>query len=258
MRSVKNYLSGAKTFIISKGGSTHGFTSPLITTLLKGAANQSLHQEHQAPPLPRDLLFKLCDGLRALGDDGAVAAAACLFGVATFLRQSNFLLTPGADDRHLVTRADVELGVAGMPVHVRSTKTISPRSGGVVIPVARAPGGKYCPVRSCTDAWGLVTGAPNGVLFILPSSGTPLSAPRLGAMARRVLHRLGWPEASGFTPHSLRRTGARLARSAGVGELDLMLHGTWTSSAVQLYAPRPPVTSVPAAIASVLAADQTS
>ena len=148
--------------------------------------------------------------------------------------------------------------MAGMRVYARSTKTISPRSGGVVIPVARAPGERYCPVRSCTDAWGLVTGAPNGVLFILSSSGTPLLAPKLGAMGRKVLHRLGWPDTSGFTPHSLRRMGARLARSAGVGEPDLMLHGTWTSSAIRLYAPRPPVTSVPAAIASVLAADQTS
>ena len=130
VRSVKNYLSGAKTFITSAGGSWSNFQSPLISTLLKGIANLSDHVELQAPPLSRVLLFRLCDGLRAWGPDGVVAAAACLFGMATFLWQSNFLPTGSRPAPHLIGRGDVLLDAAGLRVHVRTTKTLPLRSGG--------------------------------------------------------------------------------------------------------------------------------
>ena len=254
VRSVKNYLSGARTYLTSAGGCVNNFLSPLIPNLVKGIANLSDHVELQAPPLPRTVLLRLCDALRLQGPDGVVAAAACLFGVATFLRQSNFLPGGVQGSPHLIMRPDVTVGVAGMRVLVRSTKTLSPRSGGVVIPVARVPGSLYCPVRSLVTAWGLTRGAPmGGVIFTLPSTAAPLTVTALTAMARAALHGLGWPLAARFTIHSLRRTGAQLAGGAGANENALMLHGTWSSSAVRTYAPKVLISTVPAALASVLA-----
>ena len=119
IRSVKNYASGAKTFIISCGGTPDNFSSPVILNLLKGATNASTHEEHQAPALPRPVLFALCDGLRQLGPNGVVAAAACLFGVATFLRQSNFIPTTPGDGRHLLTRGDVQVDAAGLRARIQ-------------------------------------------------------------------------------------------------------------------------------------------
>ena len=250
----KNYLSGARTYISSAGGATLNFDSPLITTLLKGISNLSDHIELQAPALTRPLLLRLIDGLRQRGPDGEVAAAACLFGVATFLRQSNFLPGGARGGPHLILKKDVTIGVAGMRVTVRTTKTLSPRSGGVVVPVAWVPGSPYCPVRSLVSAWGLGRGAPTGgLIFILPSTGRPLTVSTLTAAAREVLRGLTWPLADRFTVHSLRRTGARLAGAAGADESALMLHGTWSSTAVRTYAPRELCSTVPAAMASVLA-----
>ena len=147
IKSVKNYLSGAKTFLLSHGKPSTNLNSPLVATLLKGASNLSAHQEHQAPPLPRTMLLRLCNGLRLGGPDGEVTAAAVLFGVA------NFLVTPGGDGRHQISRAEVTEDAAGLRVQVRSTKTLSPRSGGVVLPVAWVPGFPYCPVKVREGRW---------------------------------------------------------------------------------------------------------
>ena len=252
VKSVRNYISGARTFLTMVGGNPVHFSSPLVSTLLKGIANQSAHEERQAPPLPRRRLLQMCDDLRSVGTDGEVAAAACLFGVATFLRQSNFLLAGATPGHHLIFRRHILLTPRGMDVTVTSTKTLSPSSGGVVIPVARVPGSRHCPVAALLRAWALAPGARDGALFSLPSTGRPLTTTVLTTMARRALAGRGWPLAHTFTIHSLRRTGARLAASAGATEAELMLHGTWTSSAVRTYVPRQLTSSVPSALASCL------
>ena len=253
VKSVRNYISGARSFLTMIGGDPINFSSPLISTLLKGIANQSSHEEHQAPPLTRRRLFQLCDDLRRLGPDGEVGAAACLFGVATFLRQSNFLPTGPHLGPHLIPRAHVILTPTGLDVRVISTKTLSPTTGGgVVIPVARVPGSSYCPVASLLRAWALQPGPAPGPLFLLPSSGAPLTTGLLTATCRRALAGRGWPLAHQFTIHSLRRTGAHLAAGAGATEPEVMLYGTWTSSAVRSYLPRRLTSSVPSAMALVL------
>ena len=89
--SIKNYISGARTFVSLSGGNTALFTSPILATVIRGAARLSTHVPRPAPPLGRLQLHRLCAALRRIGGDGRVAMAAVLFGVATFLRQSNFL-----------------------------------------------------------------------------------------------------------------------------------------------------------------------
>ena len=257
VRSVKNYISGARTFINMIGGNPVSFSAPMTFTFLKGIANQSSHEEQEAPALPCSTLIQLCADLRTLGPDGVVAAAACLFGVTTFLRQSNFLPTGCSRSPHMLSRSDVTLDAAGMRVHVSSTKTLTPRSGGVVILVARVPGSSNCPVRCCIDAWSLAPGCPDSVLFVLPSTGRPLTTGIMTTVARRALAGRGWPSAQRFTVHSLWRTGARLAASAGATEKEVMLHGTWTSVAVRRYVPRELTSSVPAAFAAILGPDLT-
>ena len=251
VKSIKNYLSGVRSFLTMTGGNCINFSFPLISTFLKGIANQSMHEEHQAPPLTRRRLFQLCDDLRSMGHDGEVAAAATLFGVATFLRQSNFLPNGPHQGPHLISRRHVVQTPTGLDVHVLSTKTLSPGMGGVVIPVARAPGSSYCPVSAVLRAWVLKPGPTSSPLFLLPSTGAPLTIGLLTAWARRALGARGWPLAHHFTVHSLRRTGAHLAAGAGATEPELMLHGTWTSTAVRRYAPRHLASSVPMAMASV-------
>ena len=113
--TVKNYLSGAKSFLTQQGCDIQQFSSPLITNLFKGLARLSTHVPIQAPPLHIHDIKRVCDLLAALDNSARVARAAILIGFATFLRQSNLLLTPGPARHHYHRRGDIQVlrGVCG-------------------------------------------------------------------------------------------------------------------------------------------------
>ena len=50
VRSVKNYLSGANTFVRNAGGEIASFDSPLLANLIKGIARLSTHVPSSARP----------------------------------------------------------------------------------------------------------------------------------------------------------------------------------------------------------------
>ena len=103
----------------------------MITTMLRGVARVSQHEEAPTPPLSRRGLFSLCDALERLGPDALVLRAAVLFGVASLLRQSNFLAASSVSRlSHLITRGDLRVSEKEVLVYVRSSKTLRPESGG--------------------------------------------------------------------------------------------------------------------------------
>ena len=253
-RTVRNYLSGARTYVIRYGGDPASFSSPLIGTVLRGVTRLAAHEERPAPPLSRATLLALCDDLAAAGPDGAVARAAVLFGVATLLRQSNFLPSAGsAGGPHLARRGDVDIRSDALLVRVWSSKTLKTPADAVTLRVLAAPGSPYCPVAAMRGAWRLVPAPAEAPLFLFPSTGRPLTAPALVSVMRAALGRLRCPVAHLVTVHSLRRTGAHLASAQGATDADVMSLGTWTSSAVRRYLPREVVSSAPAALAACLA-----
>ena len=250
--SIKNYLSGAKTFLSMAGGDPTPLSSAIIGTVLRGAARLSTHIPAPAPPLPRYVLTRLCQALRSLGGDGKVAMAAVLFGVTTFLRQSNFLPSSiGQVSPHLVRRQDVHHRNGSLWVVIRSTKTRLASKGPLTLLIAPAPGSPLCPVAACLAAWKAVPAPVTAPLFLLPSTGRPLTPPGLVALLRATLQAMGEPLGRDLTVHSLRRTGALLAAGQGVPDADVMQHGTWTSGAYRAYVPPPISSSVPAAMATV-------
>ena len=236
---------------MTAGGDPSSFDAPLIATVLRGAARVSTHVPAPAAPLPRRELIRVCRALKSMGPDGGVAAAAVLFGVTTFLRQSNFL--PKASPHwspHLLRRDNVELKDGHLLVTVGSTKTRLPSHRPITLVIAPAPTSDICPVATCLTAWRAVPAPGCAPLFLLPSSGLPLTAPGLVALLRSVLRALHHPSPQDVTLHSLRRTGALLAVAGGSLDEEVMAHGTWTSSAYRAYVPRPTSSTVPAAIAA--------
>ena len=226
----------------------------MISVLLRGVGRLSGHSPAPAPPLSPNILRRLCDALAAGGPDGRAFKAALLFGIATFLRQSNFLpQTIAARGPHLIRRRDVTLSPAGLRVRVTSSKTIWDPARAWTIDVLLIPMSPYCPVAACRQAWRAAPASPNSLLFYLPSSGRPITAPALVAAIRFVLQAMRIPNANQYTVHSLRRTGVHLAERAGATLPDLMEHGSWTSGAVRAYLPPTRALSVPAAVAAALA-----
>ena len=256
VRSVKNYLSGARTYITTAGGDPSRLNSPMLSVMLRGVARLSTHTPDPAPALSATYVRQLCDLLAMGGPDGRVLKAALLFGTATLLRQSNFLpQSIAGHGPHLIRRRDVDRTPAGLQVRVNTSKTVWHPSRAWTLEVHKIHNSSYCPVAACHEAWRLAPASPNSLLFLSPTSGYPLTAPGLAAAMRAGLRTLGACDADRVSVHSLRRTGAHLADRAGATLPDLMHHGSWTSSAVRAYLPAPCSSSVPAALAASLALD---
>ena len=124
-----------------------------------------------------------------------LALGATLFGVTTFLRQCNYLPEgPGRWSPHLVCRGDILLTGGMVLVQAKSTKTRAVGEGPVTLMIApAAPGCDLCPVAACLWAWRAVPAPPQAPLFILPSTGRPLTAPALISLLREVLRALRHP-----------------------------------------------------------------
>ena len=206
--SIKNYLSGAKTFLSQAGGDATPFQSPYLQNMLRGVARISLHVPQQAPPIPLPMFKAMCDLLQAIGGEASIARTALLIGYATLLRQSNLLpsLSP-ASPMHTIIREDVLDEGTVLWVTINSSKTITSRQARVSIPVPFT-GSRYCPVtawRHYTNALPLPPSAP---AFMLEQS-KPLTAYRLNSYMRATLAALNFPLAQKTTVHSLRRSGAQ-------------------------------------------------
>ena len=232
----KNYLSGAKTFVIQAGGNPIAFQSPLLQNFLKGVSRLSNHHTHQAPEIPLPVIKQLCDLLAALSPDAVTVRLMVLLGFTSFLRQSNLLYTPGQATSHHLRRADVTDDGARLWLSINSSKTIIDPRGRVAIPVP-AINSKYCPVQAWRT-YVLRVPLPPYAPALMLDAHRPLTPALANTYLRAALSSLQFPLAHQVTVHSLRRSGARECARYGAPEAQVMLHGTWSSSAVYSYVPK--------------------
>ena len=227
VRSVNNYLSGAKSFVRNIRGDVTPFESYTLTNLIKGVARLSAHVPSSPPPLTVADVRWCADDLLAYGPEGVIARAALLFGVATFLRQSNFVLGPTATASHLLARRDLAFTPdGGLSVTLRSSKTIWDDRDTVVIPVAAAPGSPYCPVAACRRAIPMAPAQLTAQVFLWPGTLRPVTAAQLIVMIHAALRHRGHPAWGQVTLHSLRHMGATLALGNRATLPEIMNHGT--------------------------------
>ena len=248
--TVKNYLSGAKSYVTSMGGNTANFTTPILHNLLKGITRLSNHIPAQAPPIPLHFIKALCDALYTLDDNARTIRTAVLMGFTSLLRQSNLLECGAPTRHHLIRRMDVRDEGDTLWLDVNSSKTIidPARRVSVPLPRIRSP---YCPVAAWRDYAARSPAPLDAPIFTLPG-GIPLTIDRVTFYIRTILAQLGHPAPATVTFHSLRRSGARECARHGATEPDLMLHGTWTMNAITTYVPKRLYTNVREALTKVL------
>ena len=247
--SVKNYISGAKSFLQQAGVSVTPFASPLLSSLFKGITKLSDHVPIPAPAIDLARLKLMCNVLAAMDSDADTARAAILVGFTTLLRQSNLLPASSLGQEHCIRRRDCVIEDNILWVTVNSSKTIYDPSKRVVIPVAPSHS-RYCPVKAWRD---YITRVPLDVeapAFMF-SSTLPLTPQKLNSYMRVILTTLGLPQADKVTVHSLRRSGAQAAAAHGASREQLMIHGTWATTAINSYVPQRLYTHVPAILAKM-------
>ena len=205
--SVKNYISGAKTFLHLQGASLAPFSSPLLINLFKGITKLSAHIPLPAPAIDLHRFKCMCDILSAMDSDAHTARAALLLGFTTLLRQSNLLPVSIVGQDHCIRRRDCLLEHDTLWVTINSSKTIYDPAKRVMIPVS-ASLSKYCPVAAWLDYTARVPLDPDSPAFMF-SPMSPVTPPKLNAYMRPILSALALPDADKVTVHSLRRSGPK-------------------------------------------------
>lgn len=247
--TIKNYVSGARTFLLERGCPGEAFLHHTVTTFIKGLARKSSHVPRQAVPIPVRTLLDACRHLRAISTEGEILAACVLLSFSTLLRQCHLVYTPHGH-MHMLRRRDVALRGRSMYIHVRSSKTTG-RHHLTVIPVHPAEEAQACPVRACRAAMALVPGTPDSPLFLDPRTGRALSASRANALFRLALGAAGFGGAQLASLHSLRRTGAQVCAKAGLHIDKVKDHGLWRSGGVRAYLPKQ-ITGTPEVLTAAL------
>lgn len=251
--TTRNYLSGARSWLLLHGGSVQPFASPELAMMSKSITDHSTHVPDPAAPLtPQDIKL-ICSFIDQNPGLPPAIKPAILLAYACFLRVSNVLSpsTTSWGGRHTLMAKDVISDGDSIYVLVRSTKTR--RSGQPhVIPVYRNLNPTLCPVLAWRRYCDILHPCPLGPAFMADPS-TPLTPAHVVPLIRKALKDVGSPKATKVSFHSLRRGAAQAAAAAGASTQDIMYHGTWRSkTGVSHYIQVKP-RMVPSILASTLA-----
>lgn len=227
--TVKNYLSGAKTWISEHGGRTLPFTSFEYNQLATGVSKRSTHVPSRAAPLTWAhirLIVNFFDATPAI----PLSAKPCiLIGFFTFLRSRN-LLSPTMSTwggPHTISVKDIVVTNEGLRIMVFSTKTKSdPSPVTTLVPWQDDPA--LCPVSSWLKYQHRIKPWIIGPAF-LTDSGLPLTPRHLVGFIRLALRNCKDIDPARVSMHSLRRGAAQSALAAGSDLSSIKNMGMWKS-----------------------------
>lgn len=250
--TIKNYISGARTWILQHNGNPMCFSNHQVQEVLKGITKKSTHVPAPAPPLTPHQVRIICQFLDRYGLEALPVKAAILIGFTCFLRSSNLVLCSSSEweGPHTLKASDLHMLGSKLNVIIRSSKTISPASP-VVLEVQSVPDSTVCPVYTWSKYLSYVRPPAAGPAFIL-KSGRPLTSRPIVSLMRLALQNAGVKHYKLVSMHSLRRGGVQAAEDMGASDIELKAHGTWRSDK-GLKAYKKPNTMVPRCIASSLA-----
>lgn len=232
--TVKNYLSGAKNWVLEHNGSITSFISYEVAQMQKSVAKHSQHVVSRAAPI----LFKHLNIIASYCDYNLsvpLSVKPCiLLGHAMFLRASN-LVSPSTDiwgGPHTLKTNDIQVFKGNLVVRICSTKTqVSP----VVITVPPNSCTIICPVQAWLDYVLSVAPPTFGPAFIV-NQGRSLTAKLVVTCMRQALMYDPSIDATKVSMHSLRRGAAQSAAASGAPQAQIMAAGHWKSlSGLQPY-----------------------
>lgn len=227
--TVKNYLSGARSWIKSHKGDDSVFASPEVAAVLSYNIKHSNHVQAQAYPLNLHDVKDICRFIDSNPNVPLAVKPAILIGFSCFLRVSN-LLSPSINfwsGPHNLSASDVLPVPNGLVVSVRSTKTVNPNNP-ILFPVYSVSDTSFCPVAAWHRYFDLVKPLPQGPAFMIDQF-TPLTARPLVNIMRLALQSAGNQNYHRVSMHSLRRGGAQVAEAYGASRHSLKQHGTWAN-----------------------------
>lgn len=240
-QSVKNYISGAKTWVGSHGGNILGFMSKELEQLTKGFVKNSEHVPARAAPL--SLHHLLAISCYAISHPYVpLSVMPCLvIGYKCFLRSSN-LLSPSAQvwgGAHTLLAKDIVCHHDRLIVTIRSTKTKSDNNPDT-FSLLWEPDARLCPVQLWTNYLNVIKPWQLGPAF-LTNDLLPLTPRIMVGVMRAALASATDIDAAKVSLHSIRRGAAQNAAERGVELPYIKTLGLWKSdSGLKPYLIRSP------------------
>lgn len=227
--TMKNYLSGAKTWVYLRQGDITNFQVKEIAWMFKAISERSSHQTVQAPPITPTDVRLICRYIQANDNTPPAVKPCLLIAYAAFLRGSN-AVSPSMQQwggPHTLMVNDVRMMDGALLIHINSTKT--KRTGRpITITILPSHDPLTCPVEAWMSYKARINPCPLGPAFMI-NSWTPLTTRPVVEIIRKGLDAAGHPRAHTFSFHSLRRGAAQAAARQGATTDQLMQHGTWSS-----------------------------
>lgn len=144
--SVKNYVSGARTWILLHQGCVASFDSIEVKQMFAAIDATSLHVPTPAYPLTADVIKLICDYIDSNSQIPMCIKPCILIGYTCFLR-SCYLLSPSTIKwmgPHTMLASDIIVSGPGLLILLRSSKSFNARNP-KVMSVQKVINPKYCP-----------------------------------------------------------------------------------------------------------------
>lgn len=236
--TIKNYISGARTWIQEHRGNNSAFYSPQFIQLVKGYIKKSSHVPRQALPLTSNHINVICRFLHLCPSASLCVKPAILIGFSCFLRASN-ICSPNMNvwaGPHTLLAGDIVFEGNGLLITIRSTKTRS-KDRLIAFSIPRGDNPLTCPVQAWMYYKRLVSPLPFGPAFI-HANRLPLTGRQVVAIMRLALKGQTDIDPSRVSMHSLRRGATQTSIDRGVPLDDIRIRGTWASdSGMRPYLP---------------------
>lgn len=225
--SVKNYISGARIWVVEHGGNPLAFSGYEHSTMIKALAKDSTHVVKRAFPLSIDHMGVIVAYLDSARNVPLSIKPCILIGYSCYLRSSNlvspnFVIFGGAHSlltKHIIDKGD------SLRVLIPSTKT---RAVPYSVTIPAMNDSRLCPVSAWRTYVRRVNPSPSGPAFLLDYS-TPLTSALVVRLMRDALKGCRDVELSAVTMHSLRRGAAQQATRNGSPLDSIMDRGGWAS-----------------------------
>lgn len=227
--TIKNYLSGTKTWLAEHGGNLAPFSSFEYQQMYAGISKRSEHVPKRAAPLTPAHIRAIVDFLDSCPSAPRAAKPCILVGYYTFLRASN-LLSPSMSSwggPHTIMTQDIQLSDTGLSVKVHSTKTKS-GSPPVVTTIPWQDDPVLCPASAWMRYMTAVRPWFLGPAF-LTDDARPLTARHLVGFMRLALQNYQDIIPSRISLHSLRRGATQNALQQGLSMEQIKEKGMWRS-----------------------------
>lgn len=249
--TLKNYLYGIREYHLARGMPF----APLAEQVGLWWTLRGIRRVHGRPARPKQaltfpILYRVWraatdDGQRVMAGNDHTVFAAMVVGMFGLLRKNNLTAAKGRSARDDVglRRGDVYFatpaggGSTTMWLRIRSSKTNQFGERVHKVPFVEI-GGPLCPVGAVRRVLAEFQGGPDDYLFMWRPAGGRRPAPMAHSIfVKRMKGMLGaaGEDPSRFAGHSLRRGGATLAFTLGIGRHLIKMHGDWLSDVVEHY-----------------------